>query len=164
MNAGGDTSFNGFSTVLCALLNHPKQFEAVKKDRGLVNMAIEEGLRWNCPVPMIARTPHEEIEMGGVVIRPGDHMSVMLASANRDEKVFERPDEYDLSRGSRSHAAFGLGSHICIGQHLARLEMANAMNALLDRLPNLRANDRFAPPEVSGLGLRGPQELHVRFD
>jgi len=164
MNAGGDTSYNGFSTVLCALMNHPDQFAAVKADRRLVPKAIEEGLRWNCPVPMIARTPHEEIELSGVVIRPGDHMSVMLAAANRDESVFANPDDYDISRATRAHAAFGYGPHICIGQHLARLEMANAMNALLDRLPKLRADDRYPPPEVSGFGLRGPQKLFVRFD
>jgi cytochrome P450 len=164
MNAGGDTSYNGFSTVLCALLNHPDQFEQVKQDRRLVAAAIEEGLRWNCPVPMIARTPHQELEMAGVVIRPGDHMSVMLAAANRDEAAFDRPDEFDISRASRAHAAFGYGPHICIGQHLARLEMANALNALLDRLPKLRADDRYPAPEVTGFSLRGPQKLHVRFD
>jgi len=164
MNAGGDTSYNGFSTVLCALLNHPDQFERVKQDRHLVSAAIEEGLRWNCPVSMIARTPHQEIEMAGIVIRPGDHMSVMLAAANRDETVFDRPDEFDISRATRSHAAFGYGPHICIGQHLARLEMGHALNALLDRLPKLRRDDRHPAPEVSGFGLRGPQKLYVRFD
>jgi cytochrome P450 len=164
MNAGGDTSYNGFSTVLCALLNHPDQFTAVKADRSLVPKAIEEGLRWNCPVPMIARTPHQEMEIAGVVIRPGDHMAVMLAAANRDEAAFERPDEYDIRRATRAHAAFGYGPHICIGQHLARLEMTRAMNALLDRLPRLRADHRYSPPEVSGFSLRGPQKLHVRFD
>ncbi|MBV1688923.1 cytochrome P450 [Novosphingobium sp. G106] len=164
MNAGGDTSYNGFSTVLCALLNHPDQFEEVKYNRNLIGAAIEEGLRWNCPVPMIARTPHHEIELSGIVIRPGDHMSVMLAAANRDENAFDRPDEFDISRASRSHAAFGYGPHICIGQHLARLEMSNALNALLDRLPKLRRDDRYPSPEVTGFGLRGPQQLHVRFD
>lgn len=164
MNAGGDTSYNGFSTVLSALLNHPEQLEQVKADRSLVANAIEEGLRWNCPVPMIARTPYEEIEMAGVVIRPGDHMSVMLAAANRDEAAFARPDEFDIGRATRSHAAFGYGPHICIGQHLARLEMSNALNALLNRLPRLRRDKRYPPPEVSGFGLRGPQKLYVRFD
>lgn len=164
MNAGGDTSYNGFSTVLFALLNHPDQFEQVKQNRKLVAAAIEEGLRWNCPVPMIARTPHTEIELAGVVIRPGDHMSVMLAAANRDETVFARPEEFDISRATRAHAAFGYGPHICIGQHLARLEMANALNALLDRLPRLRRDERHAHPTVTGFGLRGPQKLSVRFD
>jgi cytochrome P450 len=164
MNAGGDTSFHGFSTVLCALLNHPEQFERVKRNRPLVPKAIEEGLRWNCPVSMIARTPHQPIELAGVEIRPGDHMSVMLAAANRDESVFPNPDDYNLDRATRTHAAFGYGPHLCIGQHLARLEMTHALNTLLDRLPRLRRDERYPKPEVAGFGLRGPKVLRVRFD
>lgn len=164
MNAGGDTSFNGFSSVLTALLTHTDQFEEVKADRSLVPKAIEEGLRWNCPVPGISRTPTETVEIGGVTIEPGDHMMVFLASANRDETMFERPDDFDISRATRNHAAFGYGPHICIGQHLARLEMVNALNALLDRLPRLRLDPDHPAPEVCGMSLRGPEELFVRFD
>jgi cytochrome P450 len=164
MNAGGDTSFNGFSSVLAALLQHPEQFEAMKRDRSLVPKAIEEGLRWNCPVPGISRTPTETVELAGVQINPGDHMMIMLAAANHDEAVFSRPDTFDLRRATRNHAAFGYGPHMCIGQHLARLEMVNAMNALVDRLPRLRADDSYPAPVISGLSLRGPHKLHVRFD
>lgn len=164
MNAGGDTSFNGFSTVLAALLRHPEQFEAIKQDRTLVPKAIEEGLRWNCPVPGISRTPTEPVELGGVRINPGDHMMVMLAAANRDERAFPDPDAFNINRGARSHLAFGYGSHICIGQYLAKLEMVNAMNALLDRLPKLRIDPEKPAPVISGLSLRGPQHLYVRFD
>lgn len=164
MNAGGDTSYHGFSTVLAALLTHPDQLEAVRQDRALVPRAIEEGLRWNCPVPGISRTPREPVEIAGIRIEPGDHMLVMLAAANRDEAAFDRPDMFDISRGARTHAAFGLGPHICIGQHLARLEMAHALNALLDRLPRLRLDPDHPMPEISGFALRGPEALHVRFD
>jgi len=164
MNAGGDTSYNGFSTVLAALLTHSDQLEAVKRDRSLVPKAIEEGLRWDCPVPGISRTPVEPVELGGVSIRPGDHMLVMLSSANRDEQAFHRPDVFDISRGNRTHAAFGYGPHMCIGQHLARLEMETALSALLDRLPRLRVDPDQPPPRICGMSLRGPQSLHVRFD
>jgi cytochrome P450 len=91
-------------------------------------------------------------------------MMLMLASANHDDKVFERPDAFDITRAPRNHMAFGYGPHICIGQHLARLEMINAMNALLDRLPRLRADTDKPAAVVSGLSLRGPQHLYVRFD
>ena len=164
MNAGGDTSFNGFSTVLAALLTHPDQLEAVRQDRSLVPRAIEEGLRWNSPVPAIFRTPAAPVEIGGVGIEPGDVMHVMLASANRDEKAYPNPDAFDISRGARGHAAFGLGPHICIGQHLARAEMTQALNTLLDRFPRLRLDPDHPAPEVSGFHLRGPDQLHVRFD
>ena len=164
MNAGGDTSYNGFSTVMCALLTHPEQLAAVKADRALVSKAIEEGMRWNCPVPGISRTPTRPLEIAGVTINPGDNVQVFLASANRDPKAFARPDEFDLTRATKSHGAFGYGPHICIGQHLARMEMAEAMNALLDRLPKLRLDLDHPTPEISGFSLRGPQALHVRFD
>ena len=91
-------------------------------------------------------------------------MMVMLASANRDEKAFPDPDAFDIGRTTRNHMAFGYGPHVCIGQHLARLEMVNAMNALLNRLPRLRADPNKPAPVVSGLSLRGPEHLYVRFD
>lgn len=164
MNAAGDTSYNGFSTVMAGLLTNPEQLELVKRDRSLVPKAIEEGLRWNAPVMMISRTPKRRLELCGVEINPGDHVGVVLPAMNRDPALFERPDEFDLHRGSRGHCAFGLGPHICLGQHLARSEMQIALNFLLDRLPKLRRDERFAPPEVCGFMLRGPAALHVRFD
>ncbi|MFV3075517.1 cytochrome P450 [Niveispirillum fermenti] len=164
MNAGGDTSYHGFSSVLAALLTHPEQLEAVRRDRSLVPQALEEGLRWNAPVPGISRTPTREIEIAGTLLRPGDHVLVMLGAANRDENAFPDPDRFDIFRKPTGHMPFGHGRHICIGQHLARMEMTVALNALLDRLPGLRADPDHPPPEVVGFALRGPHEVHVRFD
>lgn len=164
MNAGGDTSYNGFSTVMAGLLTHPDQLEAVKRDRSLVPKAIEEGLRWNAPVTMLARTPKRPVKLAGVAIEPGDHIAVILPAANRDPAAFDRPDVFDITRATRTHAAFGYGAHLCIGQHLARLEMTKALNALLDRLPRLRPDGDHPTPEVSGFTLRSPSSLHVRFD
>ena len=164
MNAGGDTSYHGFSNVLCALLTHPDQLARVQKDISLAAKAIEEGLRWNCPVPMIARTTTKDVEIGGITLHPGDHVAIMLAAANRDEMVFDQPDLFNLDRGSRNHAAFGFGPHICIGQHLARLEMQRALVLLLERFPKLRIDERYPSPAISGFSLRGPKALHVRFD
>ena len=164
MNAAGDTSYNGFSTAMAGLLTNPDQLDQVKRDRTLVAKAIEEGLRWNAPVMMISRTPKHRLELSGVTIDPGDHVGVVLPAANRDPAMYERPDAFDMHRGTRSHSAFGLGPHICLGQHLARNEMGAALNLLLDRLPNIRLDDRYPPPEVCGFMLRGPAALHVRFD
>lgn len=164
MNAGGDTSYNGFSVVMAALLTHPDQLARVRSDRRLVPAAIEEALRWNAPVTMLARTPKRRIELAGVTIEPGDHAAVILPAANRDPDLYESPEIFDVMRGPRAHGAFGYGSHVCIGRHLARLEMITALNVLLDRLPNLRADNEFPPPEVSGFTLRSPASLHVRFD
>lgn len=164
MNAGGDTSFHGSSSILMGLLTHPDQMEAIKKDRSLVPKAIEEGLRWEPPAPVISRTPKHPVNLCGVEVNPGDHMQVVLSAANHDPAEFQRPDEFDISRGSRGHSTFGLGPHMCIGQHLARLEINKALNALLDRLPRLRIDESMPRPEASGLMQRGPDAIHVRFD
>jgi cytochrome P450 len=164
MNAGGDTSYHGFSSVLTGLLTHPAQLQAVRDDRALVARAIEEGLRWSCPVPIIQRTPTRETVLAGVQVRPGDRLDIVLAAANRDESVYEQPDEFNIFRPARRHLAFGYGAHVCLGQHLARMEMTVALNAILDRLPGLRLDEDFPPPEMDGLSLRGPHNLHVRFD
>lgn len=164
MNAAGDTSYHGSSTILAALLTHPDQHAAVRDDRGLVNSAIEEGLRWNAPVPFISRTPSKPIEIAGVRIAPGDHIQVVLGAANRDPAAFKDPDRFDIARGTQLNLAFGSGTHLCIGRHLARLEMGIAINMLLDRFPNLRLDPDHPLPEVKGFSLRKPSAIHVRFD
>jgi cytochrome P450 len=163
MNAAGDTSFHGFSSVLTGLLTHPAQLAQVRQDRLLVTRAIEEGLRWNCPVPVIQRSPSGPMVLDGVELFPGERLDVVLAAANRDETVYAAPERFDIHRPPGRHLAFGYGAHVCLGQHLARLEMAAALNILLDRLPDLRLDEDFAPPVIDGLSLRGPHKLHVKF-
>ena len=164
MNAAGDTSYHGSSTILAGLLTHPDQLAAVQADRLLVNSAIEEGLRWNAPVPVISRTTLREVELAGVRINPGDHIAVVLAAANRDPAAFPDPDFFDISRGTQLNLAFGSGTHLCMGRHLARLEMGIAINMLLDRFPRLRLDPDHPAPEVRGFSLRKPSAVHVRFD
>lgn len=164
MNAGGETSYNGFSNLMVALLMHPDQLEAVRHDRSLVPAAVDEALRWEPPVCQALRTPVRSIEIAGIRIEPGDLIAFALSAINRDPAQFEMPDSFNIRRGSRNHAAFSLGAHMCLGQHLARLEMNQALNALLDRLPKLRLDPDYPPPEISGFMLRGPEAIHVRFD
>jgi len=164
LNAGGDTTYRGTSNLLVGLLTHPEQLEALRKDRSLVPAAIEEGLRWNAPVMAIARTPVRQVQLAGVTLEPGMALDVVIGAANRDPKRWAEPDAFDIFRKSERTNAFGYGVHVCIGQHLARLEMTVALNALLDRLPRLRTDPERAPPEVVGLTMRAPDEIHVRFD
>jgi cytochrome P450 len=163
MNAGGDTTYHGFSNVLTALLTRPEALEEIRGDRALVVPAIEEGLRLEPPLSMIDRTPNVEVELGGVVVRPGDHLTVCTGSAHRDERVFENGDAFDLRRKGPRPLTFGFGPHVCIGQHLARLEMRTALNALLDRLPNLRLDPGAPPPVVEGGQIRGAKHVNVLF-
>jgi cytochrome P450 len=94
----------------------------------------------------------------------GSLMLLCLAVANRDERIFPNPDRFDIFRPKTRHFGFGFGPHICIGQHLARMEMQGALDAILDRLPTLRLDSTKSPPVIIGSNLRHPRHIHVVFD
>lgn len=164
MNAGGDTSYHGFSNVLTALFTHPDQLERVRQDRSLVPQTIDEGLRWNGPINDLARTPSHDLELCGVKLPKDAYLHICIGAANRDETIWENPDRFDIFRPVKRHFAFGFGPHICIGQHLARMELTMALNTLLDRLHGLRLDDSMPPPVIRGLSMRGAESVHVVFD
>lgn len=164
MNAAGDTTYRATSCLLFGLLNHPDQLGAVRRDRSLVPAAVEEALRWECPVLVGSRITTRDVTLGGVDLPAGTALDVANGSANRDETRFPDPDRFDLFRpaGAR-HLGFAYGPHVCIGQHLARVEMTRALDAVLDRLPNLRLDPDRPAPEIRGIMMRVPAELPVRF-
>ncbi|HEV2530451.1 cytochrome P450 [Phenylobacterium sp.] len=165
MNAGGDTTYRATSVLLACLLSNPEQLEAVRRDRGLVPKAIDEALRWDGPVTSTWRWVARDVELGGVALKAGTVVDVVLGSANRDPLRYPDPDRFDIFREQPPrHLAFATGPHVCIGQHLARVEMSRALNALLDRLPNLRLDPHMPPPEIRGFLLRKPRHIHVLFD
>jgi cytochrome P450 len=165
LNAGGDTTFRGTSVLLTGLLTHPEQLAAVTADRGLVPLAIEEALRWEGPVLTTWRYVARDTEIDGVPLRKGVILNVVLGSANRDPSKFANPDAFNIFRDrSVRHLAFAGGPHVCIGQHLARVEMTRAINSILDRLPNLRLDPSMPPPDIRGHQLRVPDHIHVVFD
>jgi cytochrome P450 len=163
MNAGGDTSYHGFSNILTALFTHPEQFSAVAQNRALMRQAIEEGLRWEGPLIGISRATKRDVVLGGVPVPAGAFLHVGIGAANRDETIWERPEAFDMFRSTKRHVAFGYGTHVCIGQHLARMELTMALNDLLNRLPNLRLDPDKPPPVIRGVTLRGAEHVHVRF-
>jgi cytochrome P450 len=164
MNAAGDTSYHGFSCLTAALLSNPDQLEAVRSDRALVAQAIEEGLRWEPPIALLERMVHNPTEIAGHMVMPEDHIFLAIGDANHDESVVPDPDRFDIFRKRTRTVSFGSGPHICIGQHLARLEMTIALNTLLDRLPNLRINPDYPEPVVHGVSMRKPKAVQVLFD
>lgn len=165
VNAAGDTTFRMTSCLLAGLLENPDQYEAVRDDRSLILHAIEEGLRWEGPVLVQDRIAVVETELAGVVIPAGAYVEVAAGAANRDETKFPDPDRFDVYRANKtSHLGFSRGAHICIGQHLARVEMTRALNAIFDRLPNLRLDPDKPGPVIRGVTLRRPDHIHVRFD
>ena len=165
MNAGGDTTYRGTSVLLTGLLTHPDQLAAVNADRSLIPQAIDEALRWEGPVLSTIRYVRHDTELDGVHLPKGSILNVVLGSANRDPAKYENPDQFDIFRDRKvRHMAFANGPHVCIGQHLARVEMTRALTAILDRLPNLRLDPSKPAPDVRGHILRVPEHIHVVFD
>jgi cytochrome P450 len=161
--AGAETTFRLLGNMLYALLTHPEQLEEVRYDRTQLVWALEETLRWEPPLIGTARQTTRAVAMRGVEIPANTMVSVMVGPANRDEERYPDPDRYDLHRRADDHLAFGLGKHFCLGYHLARLEVQTAVNALLDRLPNLRL-DGSEECWIQGVSFRSPNRLPVLFD
>jgi cytochrome P450 len=136
---GHETSVNLIGNGMLALLRHPEQMRLLAGQPELAPSAVEEALRYDCPVeraPM--RFAAVDVELHGQAIRRGDSVSLVLGSANRDDAAFPYADRFDIRRAPNRHLAFGLGSHYCLGAPLARLEGRIAFTCLTARLPNLR--------------------------
>ncbi len=137
--AGVGTTKNFIASVARELLSHREQWEQIKADRTLLENALEECLRFRTPSRGSRRMTTREVELGGVRIPKGAHIHMMLHSAQRDETVFEDPDELDIHRPNvKDHFAFGRWTHMCLGSNLARLEGRISFEAFLDRMPDMR--------------------------
>lgn len=161
--AGAETTYRSSSNLLYGLLRHPDQLEALRRDRSLVRQAIEEGLRWEPPLTGIARLATRDTEVCGVRIPAGAMVSVGLGAANRDTTRWPDADRFDIFRTARPHLAFALGPHVCLGMHLARMETRVVLEAVLDRLPNLRLDPEAGDVHVTGFAFRAPRALPVVF-
>ncbi len=136
----------------------------MREDRSLLPDAFEETIRWEPPVTVILRRAMADTELAGVPVTAGADVGLLLGSANRDERKYEHPDRFDLFRESRQSLGFGFGVHVCLGMHLARMETRVAVNALLDRMPDLALDP--APDQdlhIKGMAFRSPIALPVAF-
>ncbi len=161
--AGSGTTWKQLGITMLALLRHPEWLDAVRNDADVLRPVIEESLRWMPTDPMFSRFVARDTELGGVAVPRGAVMHICLAAANRDPARWERPDEFDPSRPPLPHIGFGDGSHICLGMHVARAELRTAIEALVNRLLNLRLDADAAEPQIIGLYERGPTAVPVRF-
>jgi len=162
--AGAETTYRSSSNLLVGLLNAPDQLDAVRSDRSLVPQTIEEGLRWEPPLLTIMRTVSRDTELEGVHLPKDAVVVVNLGSANHDESRWEDPERFDIFRPQQPNLAFAYGPHLCLGMHLARMEMAVILNAVLDRLPGLRLDPDARPPAITGMTFRAPAGVPVVFD
>jgi cytochrome P450 len=131
VTAGNDTTKAMMSAGVHELMRHPDQLAALRADPALIADAVEEMLRYCNPLHYFRRTATADTELGGQQVRAGDKVALVYTSANRDEAVFERPQDFDIRRSPNPHVSFGIGTHFCLGAHLARLEARVFVEELL---------------------------------
>jgi len=160
--AGNETTRNAAAGGMLALFEHPDQWERLLKDPGLIPTAAEEIVRWVSPVNLFRRTALRDTELGGKQIAAGDKVVVFYSSANRDESVFDLPDQFDVARDPNPHVGFGGGGpHFCLGRHLAALELRILLQALTERMPGIRLDGE--PGRLRSNFINGIKHMPVRF-
>ena len=135
--AGHDTTSSAISGGLLGLLRNPGEMARLRADPALISKAVDEFIRWSTPVKHFFRTARQDCEVGGKAIRAGDSLMMCYPSANRDEAEFADPFAFRVDRFPNRHLAFGYGPHLCLGQHLAKLEMRLLFAELLARVDDI---------------------------
>lgn len=161
--AGVETTYRASGNLLVAMLTEPSLLEAVRQNRSMLRGAIEEALRWEPPISTVVRVAKRDCQLGGIDIPEGTNVSVSVAAANRDPAHYQDPDRFDPTRKNIAHLTFGAGPHVCLGMPLARIETTVAINALLDRLPDLHLDPNTPAPSIKGVAFRSPATLPVEF-
>ena len=136
--AGNVTTTDLMGNGLHALLTHPAQLQSLLAHPALLEQAVEEILRYDCPLTETARIALEDVEFNGCPVRKGDTLTASLAAANHDPAQFTRPHDFDITREDTAHLAFGSGVHVCLGAPLARLEGQIGLQLFLERFPQVR--------------------------
>ena len=159
--AGHDTTSNTISMGLWALAERPKLLRRLQADPSLIPGHVEESIRWASSVRHFMRCATEDVSFAGQTVAKGDWIMVNYLSASRDEAVFADPDQYDITRPAARQISFGSGPHVCLGQHLARLEMRIFWEELLPRLDRLELAGEPRLTATTFVG--GPKALPVRY-
>jgi cytochrome P450 family 142 subfamily A polypeptide 1 len=160
---GDETTRHVISGGMEQLLRHPDQRAALVADRSGVPVAVEEMLRWVSPIKNMCRTATRDVDFFGAEIAAGQKVMLLYESANFDEEHFEDPDAFDAARQPNEHLAFGFGAHFCLGNSLARLELAVMFDRLLARLPDLELADAGPLPRRPANFISGIEAMPVRF-
>jgi cytochrome P450 len=160
--AGHDTTSSTTAGAMWALCEDPDQLAYVKEDLSRVPAMIEEAIRWTTPVKTFMRSATEDAELGGRTIAKGDWLMLCYASGNRDEAVFDDPNRFRADRSPNKQLAFGYGAHLCLGQHLARMEMRILYEELLPRLKSVSLAGQ--PRQSQAIFVSGLKSLPIRFE
>jgi cytochrome P450 len=160
--AGHDTTSSSTATALWALAENPGELAKVRADPSLIPTLVDESIRWATPVKTFMRTATADVEFAGRDLKKGDWLMLCYASGNRDEAVFDEPDRFRVDRRPNKHLAFGYGAHVCLGQHLAKMEMRILWEELI---PHLKSLELAGQPAMSeAVFVNGPKRLPVAFE
>jgi cholest-4-en-3-one 26-monooxygenase len=161
VEAGNETTRNAISGGLLAFCEHPGEWEKLKGDPALLPRAVEEILRWVTPITYFTRVAKRDYELRGRKIPEGEQLALYYASANRDEEVFDDPFTFRIDRPRNRHLAFGIGEHVCLGAHIARLELEVIFRHLIERLETF---ELAGPVERLGSAVNaGIKHLPLRY-
>jgi len=159
--AGHDTTSSSTAGGLWALAENRDQFVKVKADMSLIPGLVDESIRWTTPVRHFMRTAAHDTEVNGRKVTKGDWLMLCYPSGNRDEDVFEDPYAFRVDRNPNRHLAFGYGAHVCLGQHLAKMEMRILWEELL---PRVKSVELAGEPRLSEANfVNGPKKLPIRY-
>ncbi|WP_304167307.1 cytochrome P450 [Phenylobacterium aquaticum] len=159
--AGHDTTSSTTAGALWAMAENPAQFAKVAADQSLIPGLIEESIRWVTPVKHFMRTATADAELAGKQIAKGDWLFLSYPSGNRDEAVFDKPFEFQVDRTPNKHVAFGYGAHVCLGQHLARMEMRILWEEFFKRVASVELDG--TPKRMAASFVCGPKSVPIRF-
>jgi cytochrome P450 family 142 subfamily A polypeptide 1 len=160
---GDETTRHTISGGTEQLIRSRDQWEVLRSDPGLLPGAIEEMLRWTSPLKNMCRTLTADIEFHGTQLYQGEKMMLMFESANFDEAAFEEPDSFNIRRNPNSHLTFGFGTHFCLGNQLARLELVNMTTRVMQRLPDLQLASEDELPLRPANFVSGLEKMPVAF-
>jgi len=161
--AGNETTRNAMTGGMLAFLDNPGEWDKLRRRPELLDDAVEEVVRWTTPVIQFARTATRDYSLRGKTIRMGQSLCLFYASGNRDEDVFDAPFAFRIDRQPNHHIAFGMGEHVCLGAHLARLELRHAFAQLRERLRSCELAgpvERVRSSFVGGIK-RAPMRWHI---
>jgi cytochrome P450 len=161
LNAGHEASVNGFGNGIVAALQREDQADLLKANpRAVADTAIEEFLRFDAPLQLFERTATQDTQVGGITVLEGQKIASLLGSANRDEDIFDKPEEMDLTRANNPQIGFGAGIHFCLGAPLARLELSASLPMLFERFPDIQLAED--PVRRDTFVLRGYEKIIVK--
>jgi cytochrome P450 family 142 subfamily A polypeptide 1 len=163
MVAGNETTRNAIAGGLHAFTVFPEARGQLRDDPSLIDLAVEEILRWTTPVLNFTRTVAKPTTLGGTELMPGDQVIMLYQSANRDEAAFDDPDLFRIDRSPNPHLAFGSGTHYCMGANLARMEIRVVFEELFRRLPDIHAVSADPPPREPSAFVAAINSVPARF-